>query len=276
MTQILLVDNGSLNPAATLKLRQLAKSLGQQSGRQVQAVSLRHADRINSDKLEGKSAQTLIPLLTQQLRAGHKQFILLPLFFAENAAITSFIPDQQKLLEAEFGEIELTIANVVYPLPEGNSRLVTMLFDFIHQLKCKKLSDQQSIVLVDHGSPSPKVTAVRQHIAAALQKQFDGVSIEQAVMERRDGAEYDFNGPLLENWLIEKAGQGETAAIVVMLFFLPGRHAGKAGDIETICHRVKQQYPAFSIYKTPLIAEHSQLVTILNSRLQSLLNKESC
>ena len=268
---IMLVDNGSVKPAATLQLRQLAESLSQQTKRKVHAVSLRHADRISSDDLDGRSAQTLVPFLQQQLRGGINRFILLPLFFAESGALTSFVPEQVKLLEGEFGKIELTIADVVYPLPDGDKRLVTILFDFIQRSIKKQSSEKQNIVLVDHGSPSPKVTAVRQHIAIELQKYFSSVSIEQAVMERRGGAEYDFNGPLLEDWLKQKAIQGEKSAIVVLMFFLPGRHAGKGGDIEKICGRIRQEHPEFDIQITPLVANHAKLIEILQARLQNIL-----
>lgn len=262
---IMLVDNGSIKPAATLMLRELAENLSRKSKYKIHAVSLRHADCINSDQLEGKSAHTFVPFLTQKLQSGKHKFILLPLFFSESSAVTSFVPEQIKLLEAQFGEIHLTIADVVYPLPEGDSRLVTILFDYIQQ-RIKSISDKQNIVLVDHGSPSPKVTAVRQHIAAALQQQIDDIVIEQAVMER--GTEYDFNGPLLESWLTEKAIKGEKNAIIALMFFLPGKHAGEAGDIEKICERIKKQYPEFNIHIAPLIAEHAELIEILFSRLK--------
>ena len=90
-------------------------------------------------------------------------------------------------------------------------------------------------------------------------------------MERCEGAEYDFNGGLLENWLQQKAAQGEASAIVVMMFFLPGRHAGKGGDIEQICDRVKQQYTEFAIYTTPLISGHAGLIELLQARLAGSL-----
>ncbi len=48
---IMLVDNGSAKPAATLMLRQLAERLSHKCGQQIHPVSLCHADRISSENL---------------------------------------------------------------------------------------------------------------------------------------------------------------------------------------------------------------------------------
>ena len=269
---IMLVDNGSVKPAATLGLRRLAETLSQQGTEKVHAVSLRHADRINSNELDGKAAQVLYPFMEQQLKAGLNRFILLPLFFAKSRALTAYVPEQIKCLEAEYGEIDVTVADVIYPLPEGENRLVSIFENFIKLLIKNQVDEKKNIVLVDHGSPSPKVTAVRQHLTIELQKYFDNINIDQAVMERRDGTEYDFNGPLLEEWLIQKAQQGEKSAIVALMFFLPGRHAGEGGDIIEICKRIQKLYPEFSIQFTPLVYEHIELINILQSRWYSVMN----
>ena len=52
-------------------------------------------------------------------------------------------------------------------------------------------------------------------------------------MERRDGKQYEFNEPLLENIL--GSGNFIKNVILAMLFISPGRHAGKDGDIDQIC-----------------------------------------
>ena len=88
-------------------------------------------------------------------------------------------------------------------------------------------------------------------------------------MERREGEQYDFNGVLLESWLRKKAQSGEKSAVVILLFFLPGRHAGTGGDIVEICEGIMQEYPDFKIAISPLISEHELLMPILHSRLLS-------
>ncbi|MEY4402771.1 MAG: hypothetical protein RIR91_806, partial [Verrucomicrobiota bacterium] len=49
-------------------------------------------------------------------------------------------------------------------------------------------------------------------------------------MERREGPEYAFNEPLLETAL----NRCTSNVTILMLFVLPGRHAGPGGDVETI------------------------------------------
>ena len=135
-------------------------------------------------------------------------------------------------------------------------------------------SSLKNIVLVDHGSPSPQITAVRNAVADHLQAKLGNVKLEQAVMERREGKQYDFNGELLEDWLMAKAEQGmsgeESSAIVALLFSLPGRHAGEGGDIATICESVMQRYPNFKIGISPLVGEHPLLLEILADRLNGI------
>ena len=54
------------------------------------------------------------------------------------------------------------------------------------------------VIVVDHGSPLPQVNAVRRYAVEALRQRLPKhIVIEQAAMERRDGADYQFNGELL-------------------------------------------------------------------------------
>jgi len=91
----------------------------------------------------------------------------------------------------------------------------------------------------------------------------------EAVMERREGPEYDFNGPLLETVLRQLAADDPARPVVLsMLFLSPGRHAGPGGDIEQICASVRAEYPELDIAISPLVAEHPGLVDILAERLR--------
>ena len=79
----------------------------------------------------------------------------------------------------------------------------------------------------------------------------------------RDDRQYDFNGDLLKDWLLNKVNEGETSAVVILMFFLPGRHAGEGGDIVEICKSVMDEHPGFKISISPLITEHSKFISIL-------------
>lgn len=265
MTTILLSDNGSTQPNATIQLRELSKLLSDEIGQTVNPVSLQHANKIPAEKIGGIKAQVFSEFMAEKLSEGQRDFILLPLFFGNSKALTKFIPDEKAKLEKEYGEFEIKIAKPVYPLPEGDIKLAKILADHVKQ----SAGELRNIVLVDHGSPVPRVTAVREHLANALQVQLgEQYQLAQACMERREGKEYDFNGQLLEDWLNERAKEKSPGVVVAMMFFLPGRHAGEGGDIAGICQSVMDKNPGFNIAITPLIAEHPEFVSLLAQRFQ--------
>lgn len=271
MPTYLLIDNGSKKAEATLALRKLAANLVEKTGKTIYPVSLQHADAIDTAELENIPAATFTSFLHKHLQQGERKFIVIPLFFGESRALTSFIPQQIAELENEFGRFEVKVADVIYPLVKGEPRLADIVYDHIQSVAHNNTAQTKNIVLVDHGSPVAKITEVRKQVAKRLQvllgKDF---SLGQAVMERREGAAYDFNGDLLVNWLNEKAEKGAEHVIVAMLFFLPGRHAGECGDIEEICSGVMKNYPKLRISITPLISEHKILLSILEDRVNAL------
>lgn len=268
MTVYLLCDNGSINPEATLRLRKIAQQLSEQSGKPVHPVSLMHANKVPAELINGQPATIFPDFLDQQLAAGSRNFYVIPLFFGVSRALTSYIPQKVQESVGKHGPFSLTIKEVLYPLPQGEPELVKITIDHIKATASNHVLPLKNIVLVDHGSPIPQVTAVREHIARAIQE-MPGLDIkpEQAVMERREGKEYDFNGPLLKDWLIEKAQQGEASAIVTLIFLLPGKHAGAGGDIVEICQSVRDRFPGFKIAISPLISEHPALLKILSRRI---------
>lgn len=272
LAQVLLVDNGSRKAEATLVLRALAEGLSARCGCKVDAVSLRHADNIPPNELNGKPAWIFRDYLKSQLQAGQQDFIVLPLFFGLSRAISSFIPEQTKILESELGAFNLEVADVLYPLPQGEKLLVEILHDHIVSAASTCHHEVKNVVLVDHGSPTPRITQVRQHIATALTTWLGNEKeLDQAVMERREGAEYDFNGPLLQDRLVQMAQSGKKGAIVCMMFLLPGRHAGTSGDIVQICDQVRKEFPGFEICISPLVSESPKLLSLLQNRLTKYL-----
>lgn len=267
---ILLIDNGSKRAAATRQLRHLAAALTERAGETVHPVSLQHADAIDPRELDGTPAQVFKPFLSARLEAGERSFVLLPLFFGVSRALTSFVPDTVRELQSEHAAFQYSLREVLYPLPQGEPRLVDILYDHAVQTANQHGLPLENLVLVDHGSPVARVTAVRNHLAVQLrQKLDDGVSLSEAAMERREGSEYDFNGPLLSDWLETLAAEGHKSAIVIMQFLLPGRHAGPGGDVSDICQQVMNEYPDFQVQITPLISEHPAFVDLLATRLGS-------
>lgn len=268
MPVYLVIDNGSKKPEATLRLREVAAKLSAVAGKTVHAVSLQHADAIEPHQLNNIPANTFYSFLQQQLKQGHREFVVLPLFFGMSRALSSFIPEQVSLLEKEFGPFTVKLADVIFPLPGGEERLAKILHDHIKVMMSHDNVNHQKLVLVDHGSPAPKITEVRKQLAIKLSTLLgDNVVVDQACMEKRAGPEYDFNGDLLEDYLKKQAEKGNNNIIIAMLFFLPGRHAGECGDIQEICDNVASDYPELQIRITPLINEHELLISILHDRL---------
>lgn len=76
----LLVDNGSLEPAATLALRALAAQLARRRAIPVAPVSLLHSSTIDPQELGGHPAEILETAVHRRLAAGQNKFIILPLF----------------------------------------------------------------------------------------------------------------------------------------------------------------------------------------------------
>jgi sirohydrochlorin ferrochelatase len=268
----LLVDNGSTRAQASLNLRRLAAALGERCGVDVAAVSLQHADRIPATELGGRAADTLVSFLRHKRAQGVDEFVVVPLFFGSSRALTRFIPDTVAELEQATGPFRLELGEPLCPLPGGEPRLAALLCDQVRQAAAARDLQPEQVVLVDHGSPIPEVTAVRQRLAEQMRERFGpGVTLQEAVMERRAGSEYDFNGALLEERLQIMAREDpQRTVLLAMLFLSPGRHAGPGGDIEEIGQRVMQAYPGFRVIPTALVGEHEGLVDILADRLREV------
>ncbi|MBK8857900.1 MAG: hypothetical protein IPN11_09545 [Opitutaceae bacterium] len=99
---VLLMDNGSLEPAAILRLRGLADELGGRLRRPVQPVSLLHSNRVPAGQLGGRAAETVEAALRRRLASGESEFTLLPLFIGPSRALSEFLPEIVNRLRAEF------------------------------------------------------------------------------------------------------------------------------------------------------------------------------
>lgn len=262
---VLLIDNGSRRAGSTLSLRRLAATLSARVGRTIHPVSLQHADRVDASALDGKAASLLPQFLRERLSSGQRAFVTVPLFFGPSRALSNFIPEQVRALSKEFGPFRLEQADVLCPLPVGEPVLVDILADNV--AVCGPVD---RVIVVDHGSPIPEVTAVRNWVAGALRARLAGVVVDEAVMERREGMDYDFNGDLLADRLAGLTGKVGLA----MVFIAPGRHAGPGGDIAEICEAAEQANPGLTVVPSPLVGEHPRLLELLADRLDAALDSD--
>lgn len=268
---ILLVDNGSLQPAATLQLRAIASALSARVGRPVEPVSLLHSSAIDPLQLGGNPAEILEPAIRRRHAGGQRTFVIVPLFFAPSAALTEYIPERIRALETSLNGLVVRVAPPLVDAAPPDARLTMILADHVRQTMQAHELSKPWVVLVDHGSPQPAVGAVRDQLAAHLRDSLgDTVStVLAASMERREGARYDFNEPLLSRALQQVSGPG----IVALLFFSPGRHAGPGGDIAEICAEAERAHPGLRAVLTPLVGEHPGLIDLLTDRLRAVLDQ---
>ncbi len=256
-----LMDNGSLEPAATLGLRALAAKLGERIGTRVEPVSLLHSSAVPAEKLGGTPAEILEPALERRLAAGQNEFLIVPLFFGPSGALTDYLPKRIAHLRGKYPALAIRVAAPLYAA--GDDRLARILADQVRALG----ASARRVALVDHGSPAKAVTEVRNELACQLAGQLGSAyTVSPASMERREGAAYDFCEPLLER-LLRSPGWSASEVVVAMQFLLPGRHAGPDGDVAEICRAAEAESGgALRTTMTGLVAEHPLLVDILADR----------
>ncbi len=267
----LLVDNGSLQPAATLALRGLAVKLAQRLGHPVEPVSLLHSSGIAPGLLEGRPAEILVPALERRLAAGQNEFILLPLFFGPSQALTVYIPENVARLQMKHPALKVRLASALHAA--GDDRLARILADQVltefdaAASRASSLPQPVRVALVDHGSPVPEVTAVRNALAAQLATLLGPrvAAVAPCSMERRPEPVYDFTAPLLAD-LLAAPEWSASRVIVAMQFLQPGRHAGPEGHVAEICRRAEAAHPGLSTRMTGLVGTHPLLVEILADR----------
>ena len=260
-----LVDNGSLNPEATLNLRRIAKALSGKTGLPIRPVGLMHSHKVDAQKLDGVAAETMESLLQSEECREWKHVVMIPLFFGPSLAITDWLPRKLKQWQAEDSTRSFRILPCLHFL--GDDRIARALtertLDSISAHHYKK----PFVALVDHGTPLPEVNQIRedigQQIKALLSAEISGFST--CSMERREGSEYNFNDPLLEDKLRELAAEKVEQVVVAQLFLSPGRHAGKGGDLEEIC-----SFFSGSVARTELLGMHPLILEILAERLTPL------
>ncbi|MGM0913327.1 MAG: sirohydrochlorin chelatase [Pseudomonadota bacterium] len=278
MQRILLVDNGSLRPQATLNLRRLAGALAQATGQPVEAASLLHSHKIPAEQLEGEKAVTLGPLAERLAAEGVTELVIVPFFFGPSQALTRYLPERLAEVQAKYPRLAVRVAAPLVDTLGGlDLRLARLLADNVRQVMGHAGGlHQPTVVLVDHGSPIPEVAAVRNYVAGQLGALLseEAGCVTFASMERRDGDEYRFNEPLLADLLASQALAGREV-ILAMLFLSPGRHAGEGGDIAEICEQAMAALPGLNVTSTRLVGEHEGILEILASRVAQGLAGEA-
>ncbi len=274
-THILLVDNGSYKAASVLNLRNVAKNLSVHSNKAINPVSLLHSDKIPNEKLDGTKADIFEPYITNRVAEGFKNFLVLPLFFGRSAAIYEYLPQRVLEIKKSSAEFDLQIAPPLVDLHNvKNDDVAQILAELVRLEISKNKLNRPAVTVVDHGTPRIKVNEVRNFLSKQVEVilKSDVEFVKPSSMESRDGEEYSFNKPLLEN-ILGSTGFNKDV-VLSMLFISPGRHAGKGGDVDKICEEAKLKNLGLRTFMTGLFSEHSGAIDVLDARLQEGLECE--
>ena len=191
---------------------------------------------------------------------------ILPFFFGPSRALTEWLPEKLEQWKSERDGRSFRILACLHQ--SGDTRLAIALEDLCLQAINKNELKKPFLALVDHGTPVLDVHRVREEVGEELKKRMaDRISgFSTCSMERRDGEEYDFNEPLLENLLGEKKEEYEEM-LVAQLFLSPGRHAGEGGDLDRICSSFADSSPSHRLVRTDLLGTHPSVLEILLERI---------
>ena len=272
---ILLVDNGSHRAESTLSLRHMAEALGSHIGADVHPVSLLHSTKVDPAELGGAPAQIFEPFLRARQEEDRHSFVVVPFFFGHSAAIYEYLPQRVREMKGSWPELEVRVASSMVKLDESDdTRVARILGDLVVRKTKEEDLEKPAVILVDHGTPRVAVNRVRNHVAAQLRAILGDrvATVEASSMERRAGAEYDFNEPLLEDLLGREGFDREV--VLAMLFISPGRHAGSDGDIVRICEAAEVRCPGLRTYGSDLFSTHPGVIDLLAQRCEEGLASE--
>jgi sirohydrochlorin ferrochelatase len=263
-----LFDNGSPRPSSTLSLRETAALLGGILPAPVRAVSLPRPDAVDAAAPGGARAE---PLETAARDWWGKnpggEAVLLPLFFGPGAALTGLVPARMEAARKAFPRARWRLARWLVEPGETDDGIARALASGARRVIAAEKLGRPRVVLVDHGSPQRAVAAVREHLGAQLRRLLGGDAAETgtASMERRAGAEFAFNEPLLAARL--RTPPFDAGDVVVLLQFLsPGRHAGPGGDIAAICAEARRERPGLRTWMTAPLGAAPEVIEKLARR----------
>jgi hypothetical protein len=278
---IALIDNGSLEPAATRNLRAVALELSASVDEIVHPVSWKHSDRIALSALDGDApGTTLAPFIRAHLAHGERQFVFVPFFISAQGAIGSALRSELESLQREH---PATPFEFTFTRSLADSGVIPQIVAARVRETMEAASlERPPVIVVDHGGPSPASAALRNRLADDLRALL-GVEAASVTATSMEGGEHAHNHPLLTESLAALATAGHAASssprahgsltvVVALLFLSPGRHAGPGGDIAQICGAAETADPALRCHLNDLVGTHPLAVTALADALRDTLS----
>jgi sirohydrochlorin ferrochelatase len=254
---VALIDNGSLEPAAHRNLRAVAATLAERAGTAVHAVSWKHSDRIASPALDGTPAWTLGNFVRSMHALGQREFVFVPFFISPQGAIGSALRGDLEKLQRELGGFDFAFT----PGLAERGTIPTIVAARIRETLAAQNLARPTVVVVDHGGPSPTSAALRDRLAQQVRATL-GREIASLTAASMEGA----HPPLLAD-VLRAPDQAARDVVVAPLFLSPGRHAGADGDIAQIC----AASPA-CCHLAPLVGTHPLAAETLAIALREFLS----
>lgn len=286
---VALIDNGSLEPAATINLRAVAARLAADAGVPVHAVSWKHSDRIPAGQLDDEPAATLTPWMETQLAAGQTEFLFVPFFISAQGAIGSALRRDLEKLQADSAPFTFTFTGSL----ASSGVIPRTIAARVRETISLASLEFPRVIVVDHGGPSLASGELRNRIAQEVGSLLlpepsplpPPPGIDDAQLGRRptqcvvnaasmEGEEHAHNHPLLAQQL-RSPGFSSGDVVIALLFLSPGRHAGPGGDVAQICAAAEAENPGLQCHLTDLVGTHPLALDALSAALQNALSPES-
>ena len=259
---VALIDNGSLEPAVQRNLRAVAAVLSARTGVAVEVISWKHSDRILAAALAGIPAWTLTPWLRAQLARGEREFVFVPFFISAQGAIGSALRSDLEKLRREAGGFTFAFTDGL----ATRDTLAGIVAEHVRETIAVRKLFRPSVVVVDHGGPSPASAALRDRIAAEVRLLLT-TEIGPLTAASLEGEAHIHNRPLFADALATP-GFDRGDVIVAPLFLAPGRHAGVNGDLAQIARAAEDRATTLRFHFTALVGAHPRIVDALASALR--------
>lgn len=261
-----LIDNGSLEPAATRNLRAVAAALSVAASAcsKVHPVSWKHSDRVPVAELDGEPAVTLAKFVREHVARGETQFLFVPFFISAQGAIGSALRGDLEKLRASLGGV------FDFAFSDGlaaRGAIAEIVAARVRETIAAKGLRTPAVIVVDHGGPSPESAALRNCLADEVRGLL-GQEIGPLTAASMEGEAHAHNRPLLAETL---ATPGFDAGDVVIapLFLSPGRHAGPNGDLAQIAQAAEAGPSALHCHFTALVGTHPRAAEVLTEALNA-------
>ena len=277
---VALIDNGSLEPAATRNLRAVATALSAATGVTVHAVSWKHSDRVPAADLDGTPAVTLKTFVRTSVAVGEHDFILVPFFISAQGAIGSALRTDLEKLQRETAP-----ASFSFTFTDGlaaRGAIAAIVAARIRETIAVRALATPPVIVVDHGGPSPASAALRDALAGEIRALL-GTSVASLTAASMEGADHAHNRPLLADALTALAtlstprapspasAPRERDIVIAPLFLSPGRHAGPGGDLAQIASATTAATGARARF-TDLVGTHPLAAATLAAALRDTLS----